>query len=117
MATLTVVTPDITGELTTLVAAAAGGDTFANTGSEYLVVRNAHATLARTVTIDSPATCSFGLAANAAHDAAIVIAALTQQTIGPFPVGRFNTGAGMVVITYSDSAADLTVGVMKPAAT
>lgn len=111
MAILTVQRPSLTGQAFTLAAAAAGGDSFPNTGVEYFHIRNAHATNPRTVTFDSPGTCTFGLAANAAHDAAVVVSALTTLIIGPFPIGRFNDGNNRVQVTYSDSAADLTVGV------
>jgi hypothetical protein len=113
MATLVAANPSLTGGDATLVSASPTGDQFQNSGTEVLRVRNVHATAPRTITVDSPGTCSFGLAANAAHDAVIVVAANTEELIGPFPTGRFNTSAGMVVITYSDAAADLKVGVTK----
>lgn len=115
MAILTVQKPALTGSAFTLAAAAAGGDSFPNTGVEFVHVKNAHATLARTVTFDSPGTCSFGLANHAAHDAPVVVAALTSLVIGPFPVARFNDANGRVQVSYSDAGADLTVGVQAAA--
>lgn len=111
MAILTVQKPTLTGAVATMAAAAAGGDSFPNTGVEFFRVTNGHATLARTVTFDSPGSCSFGLAAHAAHDSVIVVAALTSVRIGPFPVGRFNDANNRVQVSYSDAAADLTVAV------
>lgn len=112
MAALTVVQPSLTGAVATPVAASAGGDTFANDGKVYLRVKNAHATLPRTVTVDAPGTCDFGAAAHAAHDSVRVVAALTEVEIGPFPVDQFSaTGA----VSYSDSAADLSVSAVRKA--
>jgi hypothetical protein len=113
MAILTVQRPGIGGATLTLTAAASGGDSFRNTGVESFEITNAHASASRTVTFDSPGTCSFGLSANAAHDAVITVAAMTTKIIGPFPTGRFNDTNGRVQVTYSDSAADLSVAVVK----
>jgi len=110
MAALTVQKPSLAGAALTLAAAAAGGDTFPNSGKEVFVIANGHATLPRTVTFDAPGTCDFGLAANAAHDVAVAVTALTQRQFGPFPVARFGA---TVSVTYSDSAADLTVAVQS----
>ena len=115
MAVLTVQKPVVAGVALTKQAAAAGGDSFPNTGVEFFEVTNAHATNARTVTFDSPGTCSFGLAANAAHDEAVVVAALTTKMVGPFPTPRFNDGNARVQVTYSDAAADLTVAAVAAA--
>lgn len=110
MAVLTVQKPSVAGVAQTMATAAAGGDTFANSGREFLRVTNSHATLARTVTVDSPTTCDHGVSANAAHDSIVSVAALTTKIIGPFPTNRFSeTGT----ITYSDSAADLTIAVIS----
>lgn len=91
-----------------LVAAAAGGDSVqAYTGKEFLIVKNAHASAARTVTIDSVEPCSQG----SDHNLAITVAALTTRLIKlPPPAPRWKQTTGEVDITYSDSAADLTIG-------
>lgn len=122
MAILTVQKPvlDTTGATLTLAAAAAGGDSFPNTGVEYFHILNSHATLPRTVTFDSPNTCSFGLSANAAHDVAVVVpgvasAPANRVVVGPFPTKRFNDANNRVQVTYSDAAADLTVAVQAGA--
>lgn len=106
MAALTVQRPTVSGVAQTMATAASGGDTVANDGKVFLRVTNAHATLSRTVTVDAPGTCSHGLTANAAHDAVVTIAGVTTKIIGPFPIDRFSE---TLAITYSDSAADLTI--------
>ncbi len=106
MAAITVVQPSLTGAVSAAVACASGGDTVVNDGKVRLRVTNAHATLPRTVTVDSPGTCNFSVAAHAGHDSVTTIAALTTREIGPFPVDRFGTS---LAVTYSDSAADLSI--------
>lgn len=95
----------------TLVAAAAGGDAVQNyDGKQFLVVTNAHATLARTVTINSQELCNQG----SDHDLAIAVAALTTRHIKvPAPAARWRDTSGALQITYSDAAADLTIGAFK----
>jgi len=120
MAILTVQKPTQAGATLTLSAAAAGGDSFPNTGIEYFHILNSHATLPRTVTFDSPNTCNFNLAASAAHDLAVVVpgvsgAPANRVIIGPFSNVRFNDGNNRVQISYSDAAADLTVAVQAGA--
>ena len=96
----------------TLVAAAAAGDTVLNYESkDFLVIRNGHATLPRTITLVNQEVDSHG------HDTdvAIVIAAVTTRQIEPgqLPGGatRFKEAVtGSLQITYSDSAADITIG-------
>lgn len=112
MAALTPVAPALTGTPSTPAAAAPGGDTFVNDGKTYLRVTNAHAASARTVTVDAPGTCNFGVAAHAGHDSVSSVAALTTEEIGPFPVAQFSETCS---VTYSDSAADLTVAVIRRA--
>lgn len=117
MAILTIQRPTAAGATKALVAAAAGGDSFPNTGLEYFEVLNSHATLPRTVTFDSPGTCSFGFTALAGHDLAVVVPAVTgapanRVIVGPFATQRFNDGNNRVQVTYSDAAADLTVAAL-----
>jgi hypothetical protein len=120
MSILTVQKPGAAGATLALAAASAGGDSFPNSGVEWFHVLNSHATAPRTVTFDSPGTCSFGLAANPAHDLAVVVPGLDQApnnrvVIGPFPTGRFNDGNNRVQVSYSNAAADLTVAVQSGA--
>ncbi len=115
MALLTLATPTQAGTAYAMTAAASGGDTFANSGREFVLVRNDHATDPRTVTFDAPGTCDFELAAHANHDLAVVVVAQTQEMIGPFSLTRFNDASGLVHVTYSDAAADLTIAVVAAA--
>jgi len=112
MAALTVATPSITGGVSTPVAAASGGDTFTNDGRTYLRVTNAHGSAARTVTVDAPGTCNFRVTAHAGHDSVTTVAAGTTRDIGPFQVDQFSETCS---VTYSDSAADLTVAAVRRA--
>lgn len=112
MATLTVSAVVEAGVAQNLVAAAAGGDQFANTGKEIFIIENAHATLPRTVTFDVPNTDNFGVSGSGL-DRAVVVAALTTLFIGPFPTGKFNDANKNVQVTYTDAAADLTVQVIQ----
>jgi hypothetical protein len=106
MAALSVQRPSVAGVAQTMATAAAGGDTVANDEKVFLRVTNGHGSASRTVTIDAPGTCDHGLAANAAHDAVVTIAAGVTKIIGPFPIKRFGE---TLAISYSDSAADLTI--------
>src|SRR4051812_21587924 len=102
MALLALKTPSraANGTLLGAVAAAGGGDSFPNSGTEFFYVKNSDAA-PHTVTFDSPGTCSFELAANAAHDLSAVIAAGEERILGPFPTGRFNDPNGLVQVSYS----------------
>lgn len=93
MAVLTVVNAGLTGvQVDNGSAASAGGDSFANTGYELLVVRNGAA-----APINVTATAVSG------SNAVAAVANATTVVIGPFPPARFNS-AGAVSITYSASA-------------
>jgi predicted extracellular nuclease len=111
MANLTVATFSGGESTQTLAAATAGGDTVQNySGKEFLVVNNAHATLARTVTIDSVEACNQG----SDHNLVVSIAALTTKRIhAPAPASRWKDVNGHLQITYSDSAADLSIQALK----
>lgn len=106
MAALATQTLAAGGTVVTYANAASGGDTFTNTGYESFRIVNGHATDPRTVTFVTSAT--FGGLALA--DNAIVVAAQTTKEMPP--LDRKYYGA-TVSVTYSDSAADLTVAVVK----
>ena len=93
------------GIVPTLTAAAAAGDTVDNNGKTFLHVVNANVGDTRTVTINSLVACNQGFD----HDIAVTVAASSEEFIGPFPQDRFNNSAGEIAITYSDSAADITI--------
>lgn len=101
MALLTVQRPTTAGVAITLAAAAVGGDSFPNNGQTFFRIKNAGAG-AVTVTFDSPTTCSFGVAANAAHDLAVVVTNDSAvYEIGPFTQGRYNDDNSRVQVTYT----------------
>lgn len=88
-------------------AAAGGGDSFANTGRELLVVKNADAS-SKTVTVDYVPTQD----GQAVTDKAIAIPAGQTFVIGPFPPSLYNDAAGRVNITYS-AVTSVTVKVVR----
>jgi hypothetical protein len=85
------------GAAIALSSAAGGGDTFANTGIERLMVTNGGGSPI-TVTIDSPGQCNFGVLANAAHDLAVTVAAGATKILPPLAVNQYGETAS---ITYS----------------
>jgi hypothetical protein len=104
MAALTLQTISIAGVTPTYATAASGGDTFVNNGRTFLVVKNGHATLTRTITIDSLTNCNQGFD----HNLTITAPAVSEIWIGPFEPSRFNNSSGAVSATYSTEA-NLTV--------
>lgn len=97
MAELLVQEVVLTGLAPDYVAAAAGGDYFANDGKTFLECKNASAGII-TVTIDSPTLCNQG----ATHDVVVAVPVTTgHRMIGPFARGRFNDANGRVQVTYS----------------
>lgn len=105
MATLSVQEFGETGNDLTLSAASAGGDQFANTGEEFLVIKSDNASSV-TVTIT---------AQNTSFDDSVWGESVKQdQTvslsgnggivmIGPFPRRAYNDGSGNVQVGYSDA--------------
>lgn len=85
------------GAAIAMSSAAGGGDTFANTGIERLMVVNGGGG-AITVTIDSPGQCNFGTSANAAHDLAVSVAAGATKILPALPTNQYGETAA---ITYS----------------
>jgi hypothetical protein len=108
MSTLNVQKVVLTGLTPSYGAAAAGGDEFVNSGRTFIHVKNANATLARTVTVDSQTPCSQGYD----HDAVVEVPASSEKMIGPFPKDRFNDAAEKVQISYSTEA-DLTIAAIE----
>jgi hypothetical protein len=94
-----------------LAAATAGGDSFALTGREILVVSN-QSGVSVTVTLSTVVANvadNFGVV-NAVHDLVFVILTLGRLICGPFTVGRFRDVNGNAQITYS-AVVTVTVGV------
>lgn len=92
-----------------LAAASAGGDSFPNTGRVFLRVKNAHATLARTVTVASQLSAGATPQGSVKTDLVVSVPALQERWIGPLDPAGFNDSSNRVVATYSTEA-DLTVG-------
>lgn len=101
MAVLTVSQVLITKLAQTLAAAAGGGDSFPNTGKEFLAIKNAGSSITLTVTA-SGAACNYGVAASTAHDQTITVPNDSViYLIGPFPTLRFNDNNNRVQLAYS----------------
>lgn len=93
MAALNRAAVTLTGVTLGAVAAAVGGDTFANDGNTVFYVKNAGASPV-TVTIDSIKLSNYGTDVNPS----MAVGAGAEMVIGPFPVARFGR---TVTITYS----------------
>ena len=107
MATLSIETIDRDGLAPSLVAAAVGGDKFANTGEQFLYIDNADVGAA-IVTIVTPQTVD----TLAVTDRAVSVPAGTFKLIGPFPPSTYNDGSDDVSLTY-DQVTSLTVGILR----
>lgn len=109
MAVLTVQQIDRTGLDPALAAADAAGDSFPNSGQQFLRVANANVGAARQVTVASQIPAG-GVPQGAAKTNLVVsVPASSERWIGPFDPGSWNDANGRVVVTY-DNEADLTVG-------
>lgn len=113
MAILTVQEVDRAGDGLTPVqgAAAVGGDSWVNTGREWVEVENGGGA-PMTITFVTPQTISgLGIA-----DLVVTIPAAGKRKVGPFPVGAFVDPAnGRTAITYT-AVTTVTVGVYRLAA-
>lgn len=109
MAVLSVASISRAGITPSLANAASGGDSFPNDGQVFVEVVNAHVSNPRTITFVTQATVD----GQAVADRTVTVAAATRRFVGPFPPGQYNDGNDRVVVTYSDSAADVTIGAFK----
>lgn len=109
MAILTVNQVTRDGVLYAVVAAAAGGDSFANDGRTLLAVYNAHGSAARTVSIDIQKAVDD----QDPPSRTVTLTAGQTKLIGPFPTGIYNDPNGLVQVSYSDSANSTYVGAFK----
>ncbi len=114
MATLTVQDSPEAGGVS-FTAAASGGDVFANDGKTILLILNVNAGSPRTITVTAQDTTAYapGFGAVTKADATEAVEAATLDSMGPFPTTAFNNASGQAVVTYSDSAADLTVAAVR----
>lgn len=97
MATLTKITPAITGTTYALVAASGGGDKFTPGDNTYFHVNNGGGS-SITVTVDVPGNTKYQ---QAAPDVAVTVANGAQKIIGPFPADLAGASDGLISITYS----------------
>lgn len=111
--TVNVVTPGAI-LLESLVAATSGGDSFPNTGKEWLVVKNAGAGSIN-VTIQATsgannAKCNFFIAGTPGHD---IVLAVTNDSnlyvLGPWNPVPYSDGSGLLQIRYS-AVTSVTIG-------
>lgn len=92
------------GDISTLTAAGAGGDTFPAGLDNYLRVKNANAA-ACTVTVSPPAGSGPLGTTIAPYALTPVVAATTGDRLyGPFPPTPFADASGNVNVTYSVTA-------------
>lgn len=105
MATLAVQSISTAGAVpASLVAAAGGGDQFANNGKTLLDVVNGGVG-SITVTVASQTPCNQG----STHNTTVAVPAGETRRIGPFDPSRYNDGNGRVQVAYS-GVTSVTVG-------
>lgn len=108
MATLTATALARTGVDIAGVAADAAGDEWANTGAEFVAIKNGSGA-GITVTLDIKAT----LDGAAAVDPTVSIAAGATKLIGPFPKGIYNDSTtGRAKVTCS-AVTTVTIAVVR----
>lgn len=108
MALLTAANMAITGiDVVGATPTASTGDTWANTGAEFVEIKNGSASPI-TVTLDVQAT----LDANAVVDPTVTVAAGVTKAIGPFKTGVYNDSGGLAKVTCS-AVTDVTIKVIK----
>jgi len=106
MATLTAVAPARTANQIAGVAAAAGGDEFANDGKQLLLIENGSG-----AEIDLTITTEKTVDGEDVADKVIAIPDGERHLIGPFPTQIYNDGDGHVNIGYEDHT-NVTVAVI-----
>lgn len=97
MAALTPITISRAKVELALTAAAAGGDTFANDGATFFVVKNAGA---GSVTVTFTVTATY-IGLTVSNVAVAVTNDSKEYMIGPFPQAAFNNSSGVVSVAYS----------------
>ena len=112
MAVLTVVDASITGASSIpTVAVTAAGDSFANDGRTFVIIKNSSGANAYTVATTTPAT-AYG---QAIADGSTSVGTSASVLFGPFPTAAFNDSGGAVALAYTGTApaTDLTVKVFS----
>lgn len=108
MATLSAQTISRSGLTPSYASAESGGDEFANTGTEFIHIKNGDGS-SHTVTIVTSATVD-GLAV---EDRAVAVPAGEERMIGPFPTSSYNDSSGNVALSY-DAVTSVTIAIIKP---
>ncbi len=108
MADLTVVSPARAANALTGESAAAGGDAFANTGKELLVIENGSGS-----PINLTAVTQQEVDGEAVDDKVITIPAGERHVLGPWPTSIYSDGDSKVQLEYS-AVTSVTVSVIKP---
>lgn len=110
---MAVLTPQVivkTGLTASLAAAAGGGDSWQNTGREFLRVANGGGgSINVTLAAQGGACQPYGVT-NVAHDIVVAVGAGVTKDIGPIDPRGYNDSNGRAQITYSGVTA-VTVGV------
>jgi precorrin-6B methylase 1 len=104
MATLTLQTILLAGAVITPVAAAGGGDEFANASDErtYLQVTNGSGgSINVTIPAQQANVAVAGFGTLDLDDEVIAVANGATKLIGPFPSAKFNNASGRVEVEYS----------------
>ena len=96
MAALTRETITRSGIDPTFVSAAGGGDTFANDGLVFFVVKNGSGGEITITFVTTSTVLGFSVT-----DMAVAVANGAEGWIGPFPQTNFNDSDGLVSVTYS----------------
>lgn len=98
------------GLVASLVAAAGGGDSWQNTGREFLRVANGGVgSINVTIAAQAGACRPYGVT-TAAHDIVVAVANGVTKDIGPIDPGAYNDSNGRAQIAYS-GVTSVTVGV------
>jgi hypothetical protein len=98
------------GLVPSLAAAAGGGDSWQNTGNEFLEVANGGVgSINVTIAAQAGACQPYGVT-NAAHDVVVAVGAGVTKRIGPINPVAYNDSNGRAQITYS-GVTSVTVGV------
>lgn len=106
-AALTVQEIDFDGLEPAYVAAEGDGNSVANTGEQFVHVKNGSG-VSVTVTVQTPATVQ-GIDID---EVEVAIAAGEERMIGPWPPAVYNQAGGLVYVDYS-AVTTVTVGAFK----
>lgn len=113
MAELTIQTIANTGVVPTAAAAAGGGDSFANTGREFLLITNGGAGgITLTIVTQNTTFLNSLLGGLAVADRTVTVGIGETKLVGPFETNVYNDTSNLVQMTYS-GVTSVTVSVFK----